>query len=80
MGNFNINTIFDQYLWPFFIFGFIGVTLYALIKNFKSIVSNDGESRKEGLIDLAWIVAYGLAAMGVITAILAAVKAAKPSL
>lgn len=80
MGTFNINTIFDQYLWPFFIFGFIGVVLYGITKNFKALTGGDGESRKEGMIDLAWIVGYALAAIGIITVILTAVKSARPSL
>ncbi|MGO1245464.1 MAG: hypothetical protein ACTHXT_09865 [Sphingobacterium sp.] len=80
MGNFNIDTIFQQYLWPFFAFGFIGVLLYGITRNFKALSGSDGESRKEGLIDLAWLIGYALAAIGVITAVVAAIRAFKPSL
>lgn len=52
----------------------------GIIKNFKALTGGDGESRKEGLIDLGWIVVYGMAALGVITAIVTAVKSSKPTL
>ncbi|MEN5058908.1 hypothetical protein [Sphingobacterium kitahiroshimense] len=80
MGSFSISNIFDQYLWPFFILCFVGVVLYGVLKNFKALFGNDGESRKEGLIDLVWIVCYALAALGVISVIVMAVKSSKPSL
>lgn len=80
MGSFSISNIFDQYLWPFFTICLLGAVLAGIIKNYSSIFGSNGESRKEGLIDLAWIVGYALAAMGVIGVIVMAVKSAKPSI
>lgn len=80
MGStFNINTIVDQYIWPLFMIAVFGTALGMFIKNFKTLTGNDGESRKEALIDIAWMVAYVVAGMAALTAILVAIKAAKPN-
>lgn len=68
MGKINFGTFINDWMWPTFSVVVFGVALVAVILNIEALVDKNGAgTRKQALIDMAWIVGgviIGLSVLG----------------
>lgn len=65
-----LNTVISDYLIPFFAFAIVMGVVTGVVKNWEAINDNTGNGRrKEGFINVAWMVGYVVVAVAVLSAV-----------
>lgn len=68
----NINNILSQYGVPIIALLLVVGVAIGVVMNFDKIVDKDGQgTRKEGLINLIWIIGYVIVGLGILAAAVA---------
>ncbi len=68
----NINTLLSQYGVPMIAFLLVVGVAIGVVMNFDKIIDKDGQgTRKEGLINLLWIIGYVVVGLAILAAAVA---------
>lgn len=68
----NINTLLSQYGVPMIAFLLVVGVAIGVVMNFDKIVDKDGQgTRKEGLINLLWVIGYIVVGLAILSAAVA---------